>query len=211
MAGRVATALFVVVLLVPGWAGIVRAEAPASGAPAGSAAAALHAAMVEAGAAQEVEGRFLQTRRSPLLVEPLVSAGAFRLRAPDYARWVVENPEAIVLEVDGGRIRAGRPGALREVPDPGAAGALRAMLALFLGGRTAELEQFEVEAGEGAGAFRLRPRRGTLPGIEHMSVTLAEGGGGPQQLVLHETDGGTMEIRLLDVAVRRGAAERTEP
>ncbi len=153
---------------------------------------------------ERVEGRFLQTRHSELLTRPLVSAGAFLLEAPAQARWVIENPEAMILEVEGGRVRAGRPGALHAIDDPGAARGLVEMLGLFLGDNNKTLDEFEVRAGADANTFVLLPRAAdTAAQIREMQVTIDPASGGPQTLLLIEKDGGRAELRFLDVEVTR--------
>ena len=216
MAGRVPAAL------VASCLASCLALAPAPAAPAEEAStvpekapslegkAALRARLARQGPVRLVEGRFLQTRRSPLLAEPLVSAGAFRLRAPGYAHWVVENPAPLVLEVDGDRIRAGRPGALREVPQRGSAGALRALLVLFLGTGTGSEIPLGVAVGEDTNTFRLYPEKGGMPGLDRIDVRFAAGGG-PEHLELHESDGGVLAIRLMDVRVNLASDTGGQP
>ena len=132
------------------------------------------------------------------------------MRAPGYAHWVVENPAPLVLEVDGDRIRAGRPGALREVPQRGSAGALRALLVLFLGTGTGSEIPLGVAVGEDTNTFRLYPEKGGMPGLDRIDVRFAAGGG-PEHLELHESDGGVLAIRLMDVRVNLASDTGGQP
>jgi len=158
---------------------------------------------------QRIDGRFLQHRKTPLLAEPLISAGTFRLERPDRIRWMVENPEAMVLEIDGDQIRGGRPGKLRELPLVEGMAGLREMTGLFFGGSRVAMDRFRVKAGPTENSFVLTPREGKAGhGLAHLEMVL----GGPQdglsEIVLASGSGDLSRIRFLDVVVQRMAREK---
>ena len=168
----------------------------------------LKAWMIRQSDVQRIEGRFLQHRQTPLLAKPLVSAGTFMLERPDRVRWVIENPEALVLEIEGDQIRAGRPGQLRTLPSVGAAAGLREMTDLFLGGSAAQIDQFRVVAGPVKDSFALTPRiAGAGSDLTRMVMVLGGPEGGLSEVMLETTAGDTSKIRFIDVVVRREVAE----
>jgi hypothetical protein len=158
---------------------------------------------------QRIEGRFLQHRKTPLLAEPLISAGTFRLERPDRIRWMVENPEAMVLEMDGDQIRGGRPGKLRELPLVEGMAGLREMTGLFFGGSRVAMDRFRVKAGPTENSFVLTPREGRAGhGLAHLEMVLDGPQGGLSEIVLASGSGDLSTIRFLDVVVQRMAREK---
>lgn len=161
---------------------------------------------------QKVEGRFLQTRYTKLLAKPLVSAGSFVLERPGRARWVVENPEALILEVAEGALRGGPPGQLRDLDNSGAARGLGEMLELFLGSSERPLDGFLIEAGRSENTFLLSPRHpDAARGILKMEVTVDPLTGGPRTLVIYEPGEDRAEIRFMDVSVERAPVAEARP
>jgi len=161
---------------------------------------------------QRIEGRFLQHRKTPLLAEPLISAGTFRLERPDRIRWMVENPEAMVLEMDGDQIRGGRPGKLRELPQVEGMAGLREMTGLFFGGSRVAMDRFRIKAGPTENSFILTPREGSEDeaghGLAHLEMVLGGPEDGLSEIVLASGSGDLSRIRFLDVVVQRMAPEK---
>ena len=158
---------------------------------------------------QRVEGRFLQHRKTPLLAEPLISAGTFRLERPDRIRWMVENPEAMLLEIDGDQIRGGRPGKLRELPALEGMAGLREMTGLFFGGSRVAMDRFRIKAGSTENSFVLTPREKEAGhDLAHLEMVLGGPEGGLSEIVLASGSGDLSRIRFLDVVVQRVAAEK---
>ncbi len=158
---------------------------------------------------QRIEGRFLQHRKTPLLAKPLISAGTFRLERPDRIRWVVENPEAMVLEMDGDQIRGGRPGKLRELPSVEGMAGLREMTGLFFGGSRVAMDRFRIKAGPTENSFVLTPReKGARHDLAHLEMVMGGPENGLSEIVLASGSGDLSRIRFLDVVVQRMATEK---
>jgi hypothetical protein len=158
-----------------------------------------------------IEGRFLQHRQTPLLAEPLVSAGTFRLARPDRVRWMIENPEALVLELEGNQIRAGRPGQLRTLPSIDGAAGLREMTDLFLGGSSARLDQFDIVVGPVKDSFTLTPRTPDGRGdLVRMVMVLDGPEDALSEVTLESAAGDISKIRFMDVVVRREVSENRQ-
>ena len=175
---------------------------------AGDADSELKAWMARQADVRIIEGRFLQHRKTPLLAEPLVSAGTFRLERPDRMRWVVENPETLVLEMDGDQVRGGRPGRLRVLPEIEGMAGFREMTGLFFGGSDRAIDRFKVASGSEPNSFILVPREsGEHDELVRMTMVIAGPEGGLSEVYLESRTGDASKIRFLDVQLTRTGRE----
>lgn len=153
-----------------------------------------------------LRGRFRQTKHVALLREPLISTGTFLIAPPDRVRWEVTTPEALVIEVTDGRLRAGPPGKLEEVRHVPVA-ALAEIGGVLAGDPRALRTRFQVRRGERPGAFVLVPEDAALKRvIDKIELSLDAGTGAPRRVVLFEQGGDSSEIEFLEVQqeVREG-------
>jgi outer membrane lipoprotein-sorting protein len=141
---------------------------------------------------------FRQTKQVALLREPLVSTGRLEYRAPDRVRWEVVSPEPLVVEIDGGAMRAGEPGKVEEVGEPGAAAAFRDLGTIFFARGHEATKRFAIEAGPGGpGSFALVPLEPSLRrAIAAVELTVDSATGVPRRAVLREVNGDRTEIEL---------------
>lgn len=158
------------------------------------------AALLGRRSAEALDARFRQTKHIALLQEPLVSTGRVRFELPDGLRWEVIEPEPLVVDTRGGRLRTGPPGELREVPTS-ALGPFAALPGGFSGvfGATSEeiTAAFEVSGSSSPGSFRLTPKdRRLARALEAIDLVLAPETGVPRRVVLHEAGGDRSEIEI---------------
>ena len=153
---------------------------------------------------RSVRARFRQVKEIALLREPLVSTGRFEFERSRGVRWEVESPEAMVIEIEGGRLRAGPPGELHEV-EAGASGALLGELSgLFTG--EAGSDRFSISSGEAAGAIRLEPRDPALARIiAGVELEIDGESATPRSVRIEEVGGDRTRIEMSDVQVERSA------
>lgn len=171
---------------------------PASAHAAGDAAAEL-ASILGRRSTEALDARFRQTKRIALLRDPLISTGRVRFEPPDGMRWEVISPEPLVVDARDGVVRAGPPGALKEVPE-GMIGALPGGFSGVFGATAAEIAlAFDVTraAGREPGAFRLTPKDPAMARVlERIDLELEAETGVPRRVVLHEAGGDSSEIEI---------------
>lgn len=155
-----------------------------------------------------IRAQFRQTKHVALLAEPLVSTGRFSFERPDRVRWEMVTPEPLVVEIAGGALRAGPPGAVVDVDAGPAVGLFRDLGGLFTGAADYAGEQrFALSPGGSPWSFVLTPRDPSIARvIGAIDVTLDPATGGPRRVAISERGGDRTEIELLDVQVERAAA-----
>lgn len=151
--------------------------------------------------------RFRQTKRVALLREPLVSSGRLEYRRPDYVRWEVAEPEPLVVEIAGGRLRAGPPGRLEPieaVEADAAARLFRDLGAIFTAAGELVPARFALAPGDADTSFILTPRdRAAARLVEAIELELDPASGAPRRTVLREANGDRTEIELSDLELNR--------
>jgi outer membrane lipoprotein-sorting protein len=155
-----------------------------------------------------IRARFRQTKHVAMLAEPLVSEGRFSFRRPDTVRWEMESPEPMVVEIEGGKLRAGPPGGVADV-DAGPATALfRDLGMLFTGADDYAGKRFTLGPGTlGPDSFTLTPKDASVGRIvAAIEIALDPQTGGPRQAVIRETGGDRTDIVLSQVEVERASA-----
>lgn len=155
-----------------------------------------------------IHAAFRQTKHVALLAEPLVSTGRFSFERPDRVRWEMVTPEPLVIEISGGALRAGPPGAVADVDGGPAVGLFRDLGGLFTGAADYAGEQrFALSAGGSPWSVVLTPRDPSVARvIGAIDVTLDPTTGGPRRVAIAERSGDRTEIELLDVQIERIAA-----
>jgi outer membrane lipoprotein-sorting protein len=155
-----------------------------------------------------IRAQFRQTKQVALLAEPLVSTGRFSFERPDRVRWEMLTPEPLVVEIAGGALRAGPPGAVTDVDAGPAVGLFRDLGGLFSGAADYAGEQrFALSSGGSSWSFVLTPRDPSVARvIGAIDVTLDPATGGPRRVAISERSGDRTEIELFDVQVERAAA-----
>lgn len=208
--GRVVTAL---VIAAPGVAGVAAAVPEAS--PAASAGCGTpqqcFARMADAQRdVARIRAGFRQTKHVALLKDPLVSTGRFTFDRPDRVRWEMVTPDPLVVEIAGGSLRAGPPGAVADVDAGPAVGLFRDLGGLFTGASEYAGEQrFTLSPGtSGPWSFVLTPRDPSVARvIRAIEVALDPATGGPRRVAITESSGDRTEIELVDVVVERAAGD----
>lgn len=169
------------------------------------------ARMVEAqrGVAR-IRAGFRQTKHVALLSEPLVSTGRFSFERPDRVRWEMVTPEPLVVEIAGGSLRAGPPGAVADVDAGPAVGLFRDLGGIFTGASDyADEQRFALSpATSGPWSFVLTPRDPAVARvIRTIGIELDPASGGPRRVAIDESTGDRTVIELIDVQVERAAGE----
>ncbi|MEW6269884.1 MAG: outer membrane lipoprotein carrier protein LolA [Thermodesulfobacteriota bacterium] len=152
-----------------------------------------------------IRARFRQTKHVAMLTEPLVSEGRFLYRRPESVRWEMETPEPMVVEVDGGKLRAGPPDSVADVDAGPAIALFRDLAMLFTGAGDYAGERFTLGPGKlGPDSFVLTPRDPSVGRvIDAIEIALDQQTGGPRQVVIRESNGDRTEIVLSQVEVER--------
>jgi outer membrane lipoprotein carrier protein len=155
-----------------------------------------------------IRADFRQTKRIALLEEPLLSTGRLDYRAPDRIRWEVSTPEPLVVEIDATGMRAGEPGKVAKIEEPGASAVFKDLGSIFTASGDYAGTRFAIEAGDGPGSFRLVPREpGLARVIAAVDLTVDPATGVPWRAVLNETNGDRTEIDLDVHEIERGEPE----
>ena len=157
-----------------------------------------------------IRAAFRQTKHVALLSEPLVSTGRFSIERPDRVRWEMVTPEPLVVEIAGGALRAGPPGAEADVDAGPAVGLFRDLGGIFTGASDyADEQRFALGPGaSGPWSFVLTPRDPAVARvIRTIGIELDPASGGPRRVAIDESTGDRTEIELLDVQVERAAGE----
>lgn len=180
------------------WAGAATAAKPACGTP----EECFRSFTQTQREVRSVEARFRQVKEIALLRDPLVSSGRFEFARDRGVRWEVEEPEPMVIEISGDRLRAGAPGELRDV-DAGSSGELLGQLGgLFSGEGGAD--RFTISAGATPGAIRLQPRDPSLARIvSAIELEVDAEVGVPRSVQIEEVGGDRTRIEMSDVEVER--------
>lgn len=153
---------------------------------------------------KSIRARFKQTKHVAMLAGPLVSAGRFSFARPDRVRWEMETPEPLVVEVAGASLRAGPPGAVKDVEAGPAVGLFRDLAGIFSGATGYAGQRFDLGPGTGPQSFVLTPRDPSVGRvIRSIAIELDPATGGPRRVAITETGGDATEIELLDVVVER--------
>jgi len=159
-----------------------------------------------------IRAGFRQTKHVALLAEPLVSTGRFAFERPDRVRWEMVAPERLIVEIAGGELRAGPPGAVAEVDAGPAVGLFRDLGGIFTGAPAyADGQRFALAPGTaGPWSFVLTPRDPSVARvIRTIVIELDPASGGPRRVTIAENGGDRTEIELLDAKVERaGKLER---
>ncbi|HZR84708.1 MAG TPA: outer membrane lipoprotein carrier protein LolA [Candidatus Binatia bacterium] len=152
-----------------------------------------------------IRADFRQVKRIALLRDPLVSTGTLEFRAPDHVRWEVVTPEPLVVEIDGGSLRAGEPGNVAKVEQEGALAVFRDLGEIFTAtGNYAK--RFAIQAGAGDASFVLVPRDPQIARVlSAVELTFDPANGVPRRVALREASGDRTEIDLDVREVERGA------
>lgn len=155
-----------------------------------------------------IRAGFRQTKHVALLAEPLVSTGRFAFERPDRVRWEMVAPEPLIVEIAGGELRAGPPGAVAEVDAGPAVGLFRDLGGIFTGAPGyADGQRFALAPGTaGPWSFVLTPRDPSVARvIRTIVIELDPVSGGPHRVTIAENGGDRTEIELLDPTVERDA------
>jgi len=153
---------------------------------------------------RSVKARFHQVKRVALLREPLESSGSFEFVRGKGVRWEVEEPERMVVEIEGEQLRAGPPGELRRVEPGSAADVLAQMGGLFTG--TAKPGQFAISSGRAPKSIRLEPRDPSLARIvSAVELEIDFESGVPRAVEIEETSGDRTRIEMTDAHIERSS------
>lgn len=153
---------------------------------------------------ERIRAEFRQTKHVALLAGPLVSTGRFSFERPDRVRWEMVTPEPLIVEMAGGALRTGPPGAVAEVDAGPATGLFRDLGAIFTGvPGYADVQRFALAPGTaGPCSFVLTPRDPSVArAIRAIGIELDPASGGPRRVTITETTGDRTEIELLDARV----------
>ena len=152
-----------------------------------------------------LSARFRQTKRIALMREPLVSSGTLLFSAPDRIRWEVLQPEPLVVEIAGAKMRAGEPGKEESVEAAGAAAVFRDLGSIFTATAEYARTRFAIEAGTaGPDSFKLVPRDPTVSRtIASLELTIDPATGVLRRATIREANGDQTEIDLFDVQRNR--------
>ena len=157
-----------------------------------------------------IRAGFRQTKHVALLKDPLVSTGRFTFERPDRVRWEMVTPEPLIVEIAGGSLRAGPPGAVADVDAGPAVGLFRDLGGIFAGAADYAGEQrFTLAPGtSGPWSFVLTPRDPSVARvIRAIDIELDPATGGPRRVAITESSGDRTEIELVDVVVERAAGD----
>ncbi len=155
-----------------------------------------------------IRAGFRQTKHIALLKDPLVSTGRFTFERPDRVRWEMVTPEPLIVEIAGGSLRAGPPGAIADVEAGPAVGLFRDLGGIFAGASDyAGERRFALATGmSGPWSFVLTPRDPSVGRvIRAIDIELDPATGGPRRVAISESSGDQTEIELIDVVVEHGA------
>src|SRR5262249_35461260 len=148
--------------------------------------------------------RFHQVKRVALLRDPLESSGSFTFTRGKGVRWEVEEPERMVVEIEGEQLRAGPPGDLHRVEAGSAADVLAQTGGLFTG--AAKPDQCAISAGRAPGSIRLVPRDPSLARIvSAVELEIDFDSGAPRAVEIEEASGDRTRIEMTDAHIERSS------
>lgn len=147
------------------------------------------------------QANFIETRTLPGFNTPLVTHGQVRFSTEGF-RWEITSPYHYLFVMHGNQAHEQLPNGRTHQLDPAHTPwlvAVKQLLASALDGNQAELKKyFQVSITPLVHGQRvlLTPKPGALAqAIAHIEVT-ESAPGHPEQLVIHETSGGRLEIRF---------------